>query len=308
MKVAVVGARGHIGSFLVSKLVRDGHEVCAVSRSDRKPYAYDPKIWDKVNSFFMSREELIASDFFDTVKADAVCDLVSFNVGECEAMIEKLTHGEFYVQIGSIWTYENKKYLPVDENHPKNSVEEYGKNKGIIEEYIKSLVKSGKLCGAVVHPGHISSGEWMPINPQGNLDKDVFMKIRDGQEVVLPFLGLATLHHVHSADLANVIAACAENHDKANGEAFISVAPTAMTMRAITEELFEYFGHKPNIRYVSWKDFVAEVGEQNAAVSMDHISHSPCCTAAKAEKVLGVRHEKTIMDIYKEYLNGAFLR
>ena len=48
MKVAVVGARGHIGSFLVSKLVRDGHEVFAVSRSDRKPYAYDPKIWDKV--------------------------------------------------------------------------------------------------------------------------------------------------------------------------------------------------------------------------------------------------------------------
>ena len=39
-KVLVIGARGRIGSFLVNRLVTAGWEVTALSRSERKPYAY----------------------------------------------------------------------------------------------------------------------------------------------------------------------------------------------------------------------------------------------------------------------------
>ena len=37
-RVVVIGATGHIGSYLVPRLVRAGHEVIAVSRGERKPY------------------------------------------------------------------------------------------------------------------------------------------------------------------------------------------------------------------------------------------------------------------------------
>src|SRR6266480_7987054 len=37
-RVVVIGATGHIGSYLVPRLVRGGHEVMAVSRGERKPY------------------------------------------------------------------------------------------------------------------------------------------------------------------------------------------------------------------------------------------------------------------------------
>ena len=42
MRVIVVGATGHIGSFLVPRLVAEGHEVIAISRGERKPYVDDP--------------------------------------------------------------------------------------------------------------------------------------------------------------------------------------------------------------------------------------------------------------------------
>jgi nucleoside-diphosphate-sugar epimerase len=37
-RVVVIGATGHIGSYLVPRLVRGGHEVMAMSRGTRGPY------------------------------------------------------------------------------------------------------------------------------------------------------------------------------------------------------------------------------------------------------------------------------
>ncbi|WP_394337475.1 NAD-dependent epimerase/dehydratase family protein [Haladaptatus sp. R4] len=44
MRVTVIGATGHIGSYLVPRLVRAGHEVVAVSRGKRDPYQ-DDSVW-----------------------------------------------------------------------------------------------------------------------------------------------------------------------------------------------------------------------------------------------------------------------
>ena len=41
-RVIVIGASGHIGSYLVPRLVRGGHEVIAMSRGARDPYHPSP--------------------------------------------------------------------------------------------------------------------------------------------------------------------------------------------------------------------------------------------------------------------------
>ncbi|MFD2357599.1 NAD-dependent epimerase/dehydratase family protein [Nonomuraea ferruginea] len=38
MRVVVIGASGHIGTYLVPRLVEAGHDVVAVSRGTRRPY------------------------------------------------------------------------------------------------------------------------------------------------------------------------------------------------------------------------------------------------------------------------------
>lgn len=47
MKVVVVGATGHIGTYLVPRLVMAGHEVVAMSRGHRGPYL-EHRAWDAV--------------------------------------------------------------------------------------------------------------------------------------------------------------------------------------------------------------------------------------------------------------------
>lgn len=40
--IVVVGATGHVGTYLVPRLVRVGHDVIAVSRGVSQPYLPDP--------------------------------------------------------------------------------------------------------------------------------------------------------------------------------------------------------------------------------------------------------------------------
>lgn len=46
-RVVVIGATGHIGSYLVPRLVRGGHEVIVMSRGTREPYHASPQ-WNSV--------------------------------------------------------------------------------------------------------------------------------------------------------------------------------------------------------------------------------------------------------------------
>ncbi len=308
MKILVIGASGHIGSYLIPELLKDGHEVVALMRGGRIPYGWTDEIFEKISVIKTDRASFIEEERLSDVNPDVICDLIAYDLESVKKITSQIKNNAFYLQIGSIWTYENKIYLPVDENHPKNAKGNYGKQKGIIEDYLLAQAKAGKLRACVVHPGHISGKEWQPINPQGNEDINVFTKLKNGEELVLPFWGLTTVHHVHAYDLAQIIYGCIKNQDVANGEAFIAVAERAMTLRAICENLYEYYGQKPNLRFVEWQEFVEIVGKQNADDSLDHVSHSPCCTVEKAKKLLGVEIKYSIMDIFYEYIEYQGLK
>ena len=302
MKIIVIGASGHVGSYLIKELVHDGHEIIAIMRGNRMPYGYDKDVWENVKVVNMSRDDLYNTDFIENANADVICDLIAFDLDGVKKIVSKIKNNAFYVQIGSIWMYENKEYVPVDEDHPKNATQEYGRQKALIEDFLFSKVKKGELRATVIHPGHVSGKEWQPINSQGNLDFDVFKKIKNGEKVVLPFDGLSTLQHIHSYDLARIIIETIKKQDISNGQSFIAVAKKAMTLRAITEKIFEYFGKEPNIEYLEWQEFKKVVGENNALVTLDHISHSPCCTPNKVEKILEIDIKYSIVDIFYEYI------
>ncbi len=302
MKVLVIGASGHTGSYLISELLKDGHEVVAVMRGNRTPYGWTQETFDKISVIQTDRATFIEEERVKEVGADVICDLIAYDLDSVKTITSQIENDAFYIQIGSVWTYENKVYVPVDENHPKNAEGRYGKQKGLIEDYLVGQVKAGKLRACVVHPGHISGKEWQPVNPQGNLDITVFEKIKKGEEIVLPFMGLSTVQHVHAYDLAQIIYACIQKQDIANGEAFIAVAEHAMTLKAICEELYAHYGQTPKLRFVEWAEFCGIVGAEQSNISKDHMFHSPCCSVEKAKRLLGVKMKYSIMDIFYEYL------
>lgn len=64
-RVVIIGATGHIGSYLVPRLVRGGHEVIAMSRGIRGPYLQRPE-WDSVTTITVDRDAADAGGTFGT--------------------------------------------------------------------------------------------------------------------------------------------------------------------------------------------------------------------------------------------------
>ena len=56
MKVVVIGGGGHIGSFLIPKLVKAQHDVVVITRGKSQPY-YQDWTWQKVEHVILDRQK-----------------------------------------------------------------------------------------------------------------------------------------------------------------------------------------------------------------------------------------------------------
>ena len=79
MRVVVIGGTGHVGTYLVPRLVETGHTVVIVSRGERKPYS-PHGAWRAVQRVTLNRAaEEQAGTFGQKIRAlkpDAVIDMI----------------------------------------------------------------------------------------------------------------------------------------------------------------------------------------------------------------------------------------
>jgi nucleoside-diphosphate-sugar epimerase len=284
----VIGASGHIGSYLVPELRKQGHEVVAVSRGRHSGYRGEARPDDGIRELAVDRDTLCRDvAMLRELRLDAVCDTQAFNRADAELLCAPFLDTDTHiVAVGSNWCIGYKMFVPVTEEHPRTETGEYGRGKAEVEAYLTGLSAAGKLRGTVVHPGHVTGQGWLPVNPQGNFERDVYRKIIGGEAVLLPDDGMATLQHVHAADLAALICRCLARPEQSTGEAFFATAPEALTLRGYAELLYANFGQKPNLLHVDWPTFAAAVGPEVAACSEEHLRHSPVCSMAKAKRLL----------------------
>jgi nucleoside-diphosphate-sugar epimerase len=141
----------------------------------------------------------------------------------------------------------------------------------------------------VLQPGHIVGPGWVPVNPAGNLDPMVFTRLAHGEEVILPNLGMETLHHVHADDVAQSFTQAMANRSLSIGEAFHVVSPAALTLRGYAESVASWSGRTANLKFLPWEEWRKTVADDHAAQTWDHIAHSPNASIAKAQRLLDYR-------------------
>ena len=309
MKTAVViGASGHVGSYAVPQLVRDGYRVVAVSRGIAVPYTRDQPEWTEVEMVAADRSVMDKAGTFGAMIAsfhpDVVCDTIAYEMKQTRELCEALAGSDVHlVQIGTIWVYDQKYEVPVTEDHPRTSKCEYGSQKTMIEQYLMELVRNEQLRMTILQPGHVCGRGWIPVNPQGNRDLQVYRNILAGNEILLPDNGQATLHHVHSADLSGLLSLCLKKPEVSQGRVFHSTTVRACTLMGFAEFLFRYYGHKPNIRYLPWPELEQLLSAEDRGVTREHIQRSPACSMEKAEKLLGFIPRYNSMDTILDSLH-----
>jgi nucleoside-diphosphate-sugar epimerase len=292
MRVVVIGGSGHIGTFLIPRLIRAGHEVINISRGGRAAYVASEE-WRDVRSVVADREAEDAQGVFGVrvaeLRPDVVVDLICFTVESAAALVASLrgAAGQL-LHCGSIWRYGPSASLPIIEARGGTPpVGEYGIGKHRIAELLKQETAAGGLATVSIHPGHIVGPGWLPIGPLGNLDPSVWGTLSAGETLRIPGLGAELMHHVHADDVAQVFELAIAQPDAAAGEDFNTVAPDALTVRGFASQAAGWFGHEADLESVSWEEFRTTTTPAHADASWEHLMRSHCVSIAKASSVLG---------------------
>jgi nucleoside-diphosphate-sugar epimerase len=307
MRVLVIGGTGHIGSYLVPRLVIRGHRVQVVARTPAPQYT-DPRLaWGEVEWIVADRSAEERDETWrrrmESLDADAVIDLICYTPEQNRLMVEafegRILH---FIHCGTIWSYGPPARSPYAESDPRRPISEYGQMKAEIEAELIDRYRTTGFPATIIHPGHISGRKWLPIDPQGARNGvGVYERLARGEVVHLPRWGRETLHHVHGDDLGQLFEAALIHRGAALGEAFSGVAPHAMSLLACCEFVASLFGRRPNLAFVS-DDEMAEVLGEAWATTQDHLAHSPCCSIEKAQRLLGYSPRYTTEQIYIESL------
>ena len=288
-RAVVIGATGHIGSYLVPRLVRAGHEVIAISRGGRKPY-HDAVEWRSVQRVNADRDAEEAAGTFGRriadLQPDAVVDLICFTSASAQQLIDALRPSRpLLLHCGTIWVHGRASRVPVTEDELRTGFGEYGSNKVAIEALLHREALAGGVPNVVLHPGHICGPGWPVITPAGNLDADVWRRLAVGEAVALPALGLGVLNHVHADDVAQAFER-ALTRPAAIGSSFHVAAEQAMTCRGLAEGVAAWFGREAVLDLVEWNEFERRVGPEHAAVTRDHIDRSITASIERSRSTL----------------------
>lgn len=291
MRVVVIGATGHIGTYLVPRLVAQGHEVVAVSRGESQPY-HERGEWAFVETRHIDREAAEKEGTFGRqiagLEPDVVVDLICFTLESCQHLVEALTGKvQHFLHCGTIWVHGPAETVPTLESAPRRPFGEYGIQKAAIEAYLLEKARRDGFPATVLHPGHIVGPGWVPVNPAGNLDTAVLEHLARGEVVTLPERGLATLHHVHADDVAQMFERALNGWSVAVGESFHVVSAQAVTLQGYAREVARWFAQEARLEFLPWEAWRETVSEAQAAATLDHIAHSPNASIDKAQRLLG---------------------
>ncbi|UYG16226.1 NAD(P)-dependent oxidoreductase [Brachybacterium huguangmaarense] len=294
MRIVVIGGSGHIGTFLVPRLVRAGHDVISVTRSGGTGYASAPE-WDAVTQVTADRRQQDADGTFGTtilgLDPDVVVDLVCFSLESATALVEALRgRVDHLIHCGSIWRYGPSRRLPIaegDDDAAGAPFDEYGIQKAAIARMLHDETAAGGLVTTSLHPGHIVGPGWHPTGPLGNTDPASWHVLSSGGTLRVPGSGTETLHHVHADDVAQAFALAVEHRDAAAGEDMNIVAPTALSVRGYVEIASAWFGQAAEVESITWEEHRASTTEHLARESWGHLHRSHVFTIEKARRLLG---------------------
>ena len=310
MRVVVIGGTGHIGTFLVPRLVMAGHDVIVVTRQKSKPYQRTP-VWKSVKQVTLDRKQAEEEGTFGTqiaaLEGEVVIDLICFT-SESAAMLVEALKGkvQHFLHCGTMWVHGFSEQVPTTENQERIPFGEYGINKAKIESYLLSVARQKGFPATILHPGHISGPGWLPINSAGHLDPEIFIKLARGEEIVLPNLGMETVHHVHADDVAQAFVKAMENRQNAAGESFHVVSPQALTLRGYARAMARWFGKEAKLAFLPWEEWKKTVSARDAELTWDHIAHSPNGSIEKARRLINYNPRYTSLQAIQEAVSYYF--
>lgn len=278
MKVIVIGGTGHIGSFLVPKLVELGHEVMVATRG-RRPAPAGPA-WDKVQLLTLPGRggaELLAEH-----RPEVLIDIVQAQAtAYYEAMRSTVRH---FIWCGSLWMLGPPAVVPTPEvRFGAALVPEYQQRMDELEQLHRRACGDGVAFTAILPPNIAGPGK-VPLELSGGRSVEVHKAHARGEPVTLPAGCNTLIGPCDAEDVAQGFWRAAENRDAAAGEFFNVGSAHALTVQQLIEVYSDIYGVHIPIEYVTFEKFMGEIMPDAGAGN--HFVHHMCPDIAKARRKL----------------------
>jgi len=257
MKVCIIGGTGHIGSFLVPELAKEGHELTVVTRCVRP----EPKsaAWRKValvkSDYARGDKAFFASAA--SVGAELVIDILGRDLpGLYEAVKSRARH---VIVCGSLWMLGPPKVVPTPpETQSPCPFDGYALRWKELLATKRNAKRDGIAFTAVLPP-NISGPGKVPLEGRGGRDVQVHLSHSRGEPVFLPENCNTLIAPSDASDVARVFTLAVRNRDAAADEIFNAGPPYALTAPRFIEAYAEIYRTRIPIEYVSAEKFYGEV-------------------------------------------------
>jgi len=291
MHIVIIGGTGHVGTYLVPRLVEAGHSLTVITRGQRKPYS-PHGAWNSVRLMSLDRaaEEQVGTfgSKIRNLQPDAVIDMICFTEESARHLVDALRgQVQHFLHCSSVWVHGYTTQIPVSEDAPRRPIGDYGTRKAAIEAYLLGEARHSGFPTACILPGHIVGPGWVPLNPVGNFNPEVYARLGCGDEVILPNQGTEVVHHVHADDVAQLFVKVLTHWNVAIGESFHAVSPAALTLRGYAEAVAGWFGQPARLKFLPFEAWKNTVSPEDAEATLGHLEHSPnCYSITKAQRLL----------------------
>lgn len=226
MKILITGASGQIGSYVLERFV-DRYDVIGI---DLKPYPIkdlkdlvvqgDLRNYEFVRGIVKDVDAVIHLAAQISVKNswnDPVYDAENNIIVTINLLKACSEYGvDRFVYISSAAVYGNSRYVPIDEEHPKNPISPYGVSKLAGEYYCR--VFSDKIHTVIIRPFNVFSARMDPNNPYSSVIAKFISRVKQKLPPVIYGDGKQTRDFVHVKDVIDFIEMALKRGE--NGEAY----------------------------------------------------------------------------------------
>ena len=283
MKILVIGGTGHIGGFLTSLLMEDGHHVVVMTSGRTSPR-------NRIELVAMRYQVALQDGSFQALlrqrNFDGVIDILQMDIGSVySACVENgVSH---LIACGSLWMFGRPKIVPTPELVQTDCpFEGYRKR---LQELERTLERS-KTCpcafSAIMPPNICGPGK-IPLDGRGGRSIDVHRSHQRGEEVILPFPGTNLVGPCDAEDVARGFVCAIGNRQAAAGEIFNVGSAYALTSEKFLQTYAGIYGSTIPIRWVSPETYAREILPEMSANF--HFLEHMCPDISKASSRLGYR-------------------
>jgi nucleoside-diphosphate-sugar epimerase len=287
MKVIVIGGAGHVGQFMVPKLLEAGMEIVVVG-SGSTPM---PKggVWEKVQYLACDVGNSQELKKLSHQQPEVVIDMTG---GIWNIYHELKTITKHFIACGSLWMYGEPKVVPTPESTQNDCIvsEGYKKRYSEILELIEISKNDGVGFTAIMPPNICGPGK-IPIDCLGGRDIEVHKDHKNGKEVVLPEGPEALLSPCDAEDIAACFVGAVCNRDKASGQIFNVGSEYAITATELVNVFSVKYDIEIPIRYCGWQEYISSISP--GIGWWWHFKAHMCPDISKSQKLLGYHPQYT---------------